>query len=124
MFRKVVVVRYEDMMQLPRVVVKDIARSLGVAHQIDVQELPTSIMDQWREEAHDATYRQFKCAEVRAVCAQVNKKLLFKYGYHGCQSVWPGYSELLRHPDVYQRLPDPMAILKTWPTGSSCFRGL
>lgn len=129
-FHKVVLLRYEDVVQFPELAVAKVARAVGLPSpdavsavhkalgrvQYNVMDRSGSLLKLELPEYG----ANFTCSELDQVCARLNKNLVFQHGYHGCQRFWPAYDELIRHGATYAKREDMAGLLMALPELDTC----
>lgn len=129
LFARVVLVRYEDIVEHPRVAIGMLAQIFGlpVPDVIDVPRSPLGNNPNALSyaEALEKTRRpqygsKFSCQEMSDICSNLNSSLLFRYGYHGCQPYWPGYDELIGTGEAYQVEYESIVGLLDEPERMNC----
>lgn len=131
LFDDVLVVRYEDVVQHPTIVAQAIAKAAGrqISHDKDAASQTTLLenadgelddglggnntvtLKQMRQTLRLAGYgSDFTCDAIEAVCASLDRPLLFSLGYHGCQPGWPGYESLVHGYNITHKNMDAVIM--------------
>lgn len=105
-FHDVVLVRYEDVDEYPRLSLLPIADAVGVPRPDAVKTTDRAMgWPQNNANGREGSLQKlslpdyganFTCLEMSKICAKLDRQALFELGYHGCQHSWPGYRELLQ----------------------------
>jgi len=130
MFKKVIRLRYEDVVENPRLALMQVGLAAGMHPSTIDAEISEAVF--WGQTG-DADYvralhklsvkdygTNFKCPELHALCRRLNRGLLFSNGYHGCQADWPGFAQLIYNGTDYQRHPERVQSVFTQTERLSC----
>lgn len=128
-FAKVVIVRYEDIMESPIPLLRRIAHfaNLRVAPQPTevplFQETPLGF-DVAGRQTHEAVLSKLgtndyglklKCSELNTLCNGLDRSVMSLYGYRGCEKVWSGFDELIFNGDKYISVNQVSQLLSIEP---------
>lgn len=104
-FQRTVVLRYEDVVEFPMTAVRRIARAVGLPQPDHVENVERMLgrkgwgfagrnvsLERLRSVGHAANT---SCSDVREICKRLNPTLMHRFGYHGCETVWPGWREMI-----------------------------
>lgn len=104
-FHKTLILRYEDVVEFPEVAVRQIAQSVGLTQPDHIENVVKMLgragwgfvgRTKSLERLKIADYNtSFSCEEARSICKLLDPSLMYKFGYHGCQSMWPGWARLM-----------------------------
>lgn len=112
-FRKVITVRYEDMLEDPKIFIRDVAHAADLDMPTQV-ESPIGLFSDASPDLTSVDYgAKYTCAELATLCQRLDKEVLYELGYHGCQKSWDGYRELVYNRDRYEGMEDPASYLRT-----------
>lgn len=124
-FHKLLIVRFEDVIDSPDDVLRDIAEAVELpAHHLEDPDeaiMQSSTFRRARTKVNLPDYgADFTCAELNMLCTRLNRPLLYQYGYHGCQAQWPGFEELTFHTSDYEAHPNLVNEMEDWPEERRC----
>lgn len=103
-FHETVVLRYEDVVEFPEAAVRRVAHAVGLSEPDHIENVEkmlgrkgwgfagrTESLERLKLADYNTT---FSCEETREICRRLDPALMYKLGYHGCQSTWPGWQQL------------------------------
>lgn len=118
-FKDVLILRYEDVLKMPLRALKEMSKAAGL-ESIWQPQVPHSVLARAETLQMDLFNSDYGCREVKAMCANISLPQLFAHGYHGCQSEWPGYAEMIYHAESYKGVWKPLNVLRQLPEHPSC----
>lgn len=137
LFKEVVAVRYEDLLESPEFVLDRIAKAVGapLPDSVHVSQEVVPVDEQGnlglerlnRAEALSKLKvldynANFLCHEMKELCHILDQHLVFSFAYHACQSHWPGYDELIFRGTKYAGHRDLVMKIFDKPETFRCFQ--
>lgn len=130
LFHNVVLLRYEDVVEDPAKAVKRIAAAVNLPSPSQVLAVDRALglpghgftdnggaLDKLSTLDYTSN---FSCPELQVLCNHLDRGLLFKLGYHGCQHFWPAWGEMIFHGFTYEGSVGKLAALKSLPELPGC----
>lgn len=118
-FKKVLRLRYEDVVENPRLALMWVGLAVGMHPASIDEEISEAILwgntgdkeytNSLRKLGRKAYGSNFSCTELKALCSRVNRGLMYSHGYHGCQGAWPGFTQLIYNGTLFEDHPEKVA---------------
>lgn len=134
LFKQVLFLRYEDLVEDPTLIVHRVTHAVGLQNIIGENLMAmyrfsgNMMLNSKRRLAlaklNTLDYgARLSCPEMQALCARLNRGLFFSLGYHACQKAWPAYDELIFRGKTYEAFPKLVLEMDDWPERHRCTYG-
>lgn len=115
LFRRVLILRQEDVEEFPEMAARKIGKAAGLRAPRKASSNKATFFRETEGEVHSARFLNTMryespedCDRLQAMCASIHRNAMWKYGYHGCQLIVSDYAD-----EAFEAFDEPPAFHTT-----------